>query len=214
MSGLSVLNNVGGEMKYPFRGGGLGVLTMTKQSQKNRTAIDMKHTSMTIGTIGLGRWLNRLLSVCCFIAISPMLLGQTMAMIDTLTRLRYYSFAEIMPEYQGGGIELIKDFSKRLVIPDTKTDDMIQTRINYEYIITKDGRLTGARVKGKDKKNYTDLEVAGLIALAGCQHWKPGKIDGNAVNVLCSTYFIIDHPRDRPSRARSLERRFHATDYE
>jgi len=104
---------------------------------------------------------------------------------DSLTQQNVYTFVEKMPEYKGGEVNFINDFSKYFQYDFSKNEDeVIQTRLQVQFVIDIKGHLIGARIYNKNAKEITNFEKAGLKALNLMQDWQSGKHKGKSVNVL------------------------------
>ncbi|MBL7888399.1 MAG: TonB family protein [Bacteroidia bacterium] len=86
-----------------------------------------------------------------------------------------------MPEFPGGGIEMIKFISKNFNYPKSNLEQMPSTtKIYVEFIVTKEGNIKDAKVK---KGINPELDKEALRVINFMPQWKPGKQNGKPVNV-------------------------------
>lgn len=111
--------------------------------------------------------------------------------IDEITKLSVYSYVENMPQYKGGQMDLLHDFSS-VFQHRFKKDEMIQTNTVVMFVIDTTGALVGERIYGKAPDDLTGFERDVLIAIYSLQSWTCGRINGSNVNVLMTFPIHID----------------------
>lgn len=109
---------------------------------------------------------------------------------DSLTRKHVYAFVEQMPNYKGGDFEFGNDFFK-VFHYDYREDERIQTSFLVSFVITKEGRLIGARINKEDGDN-TEVEKTVLKSVEQLQNWEAGKHNNKPVNVIKTVRLNID----------------------
>jgi hypothetical protein len=110
---------------------------------------------------------------------------------DSLTQQNVYVFVEKMPDYKGGDKAFLNDFMKNFHYSFQKNED-IQTKLRFQFVISKEGQLIGARINNKKTDELTNFEKAGLKALNLLQDWQPGEYNGKSVNVLITKTIHVD----------------------
>lgn len=110
---------------------------------------------------------------------------------DRLSNLYVLVFTDKMPRYNGGYASFISEFNKNFHYNKVNNKNL-QTKIKFQFVINKKGKLVGARIYNKGDKDLTDFEKAGLDALTKIQNWSPGKFQNKKVNVLLTLTIHID----------------------
>lgn len=77
--------------------------------------------------------------------------------------------------------DLNRAIYRALKYPASAKRDRIEGRVNVQMIIRKDGTISNAKVVGKAPNK--DLADEALRVVSSLPKWKPGKLDGNPVNV-------------------------------
>ena len=91
-----------------------------------------------------------------------------------------FQVVEEMPEFTGGMAECMKFLSKNIKYPTIAQENGVQGRVIVQFVVTKEGDITEAKVvRGVDP--YLDAEA--LRVINSMPKWKPGKQNGEAVNV-------------------------------
>lgn len=113
---------------------------------------------------------------------------------DTITRQNVYVFVEKMPYYNGGEVAFMSDFSKNFQYDFSKNEEeLIQTKLQVQFIIDTEGHLIGARIYNKKVTDeLTAFEKAGLKALNSMQNWQAGIHKNKTVNVILIRTIHID----------------------
>ncbi|WP_455536756.1 hypothetical protein [Prevotella koreensis] len=96
-----------------------------------------------------------------------------------------------MPEYNGGEVAFMKDFSKNFQYTFSENED-IKTKLQFQFVIDDKGHLIGARIYNKTMDELTTFEKSGLKALNLMQDWQAGMHNNKLVNVLITMTIHID----------------------
>ena len=92
-----------------------------------------------------------------------------------------FSFAEKMPEFDGGVTALLRYTKEHTIYPPTK-DSTVSGTVIVSFVVTKDGKAINPKVlKGIPGKIYYDTESIRLVK--GMPLWKPGTMNGRPVDV-------------------------------
>ena len=110
---------------------------------------------------------------------------------DSLTRKNVYVFVEKMPDYNGGEVAFINEFSKNFQYTFSESED-IKTRLQVQFVIDVKGHLIGARIYNKTVDELTTFEKAALKAINLMQDWQVGRHNNKLVNVLITKTIHID----------------------
>lgn len=109
-----------------------------------------------------------------------------------------YENVEIMPEYPGGMESLITFLGTNISYPDEAKEKGIEGKVFVGFIIDKEGSVR--EVKAKNKIGYgCEEEAVRVISLM--PDWKPGYLDGKAVNVSYTIpiSFALDSKKEKDS---------------
>jgi len=91
-----------------------------------------------------------------------------------------YQIVEIMPEFPGGEMALRKFIATSVKYPIEAQENGIQGKVYITFVVNKEGKVTDAKVvRGVDPS----LDKEALRVVNNLPIWKPGKQDGNKVNV-------------------------------
>lgn len=89
-----------------------------------------------------------------------------------------YNTADVMAEFPGGQVALMKWLSQNILYPETARQNDIQGRVVVKFIVEKDGSIGHATiVKSVDK----DLDSEALRVVNKMPKWQPGRNNGVAV---------------------------------
>ena len=151
----------------------------------------------TIGTICLEHLLeinkyNLLFIIMfCLFSCHSVKCQQENVQYDSLTRKNVYVFVEKMPDYNGGEVAFINEFSKNFQYTFSESED-IKTRLQVQFVIDVKGHLIGARIYNKTVDELTTFEKAALKAINLMQDWQVGRHNNKLVNVLITKTIHID----------------------
>lgn len=91
-----------------------------------------------------------------------------------------YEVVEKMPEFPGGGAELMKYLSSNIKYPVEAHKAGIQGRVVVSFVVNKDGTVKDAKiVRSVDKS----IDAEALRVISAMPKWQPGYQDGKAVSV-------------------------------
>ena len=151
----------------------------------------------TIGTIFLERLLENnkynllFIIMFCLYSCHSVKYQQENLQYDSLTQTNVYIFVEKMPNYNGGEVAFMNDFSKKLQYTFSESGE-IKTRLQVQFVIDVKGHLIGARIYNKAIDELTTFEKAVLKALNLMQDWHVGRHNNKLVNVLITKTIHID----------------------
>jgi TonB family protein len=92
-----------------------------------------------------------------------------------------FTFVEQPPSFPGGETELNKYLASNIRYPHTATEKNISGTVFVSYIVTDDGSVTDVKTVGAPKGG--GLEEEAIRVVKNMPKWKPGKQNGNQVNV-------------------------------
>ena len=104
-----------------------------------------------------------------------------------------YTNPDIMPVFYDGKIELSDYLRKNIGYPDACRDAGIQGRVIVEFVVTKEGRVSDARVV-KSAHKFLDKEA--LRVVNNMPYWRPGAYKGKRVNVQMTMPIIFRLGKD------------------
>ncbi len=108
--------------------------------------------------------------------------SQCLSELDSISGKLVYSTVDSMPEFPGGSIALVKYLMTNFDL--SRTSEEFQGSFVFEFIISKEGNLVDARVKGKSIEQFSQQEQEGLRVLGSMPKWKAGICAGKPVPVL------------------------------
>lgn len=104
-----------------------------------------------------------------------------------------YTKPEIMPVFNDGKIELSDYLRENIRYPDACRDAGIQGRVIVQFVVTKEGRVSDARVV-KSAHKFLDNEA--LRVVNNMPYWRPGAYKGKRVNVQMTMPIIFRLRKD------------------
>ena len=104
-----------------------------------------------------------------------------------------YTKPEVMPVFYDGKIELSDYLRKNIRYPDACRDTGIQGRVIVQFVVTKEGRVSDARVV-KSAHKFLDKEA--LRVVNNMPYWRPGTYKGKRVNVQMTMPIIFRLGKD------------------
>ena len=104
-----------------------------------------------------------------------------------------YTKPEIMPVFNDGKIELSDYLRKNIRYPDACRDAGIQGRVIVQFVVTKEGKVSDARVV-KSAHKFLDKEA--LRVVNNMPNWRPGAYKGKRVNVQMTMPIIFRLRKD------------------
>ena len=151
----------------------------------------------TIGKIRMERLLeinkyNLLFIIMfCLFSCHSVKCEQENVQYDSVTQKNVYIYVERMPEYNGGKVAFLNDFSKNFQYTFSENED-IKTKLQVQFVIDDKGHLIGARIYNKTMDELSNFEKSGLKALNLMQDWQAGMHNNKLVNVLITMTIHID----------------------
>ena len=97
--------------------------------------------------------------------------------IDSISKKEFYLLVDSMPEYPGGQSEMLKFFVTNFKYP-AEIDACC--KVIVEFIVDTTGQMTDLKIIRNLQKDF-DNETLRVLSLM--PKWKPGKLNGRAVNV-------------------------------
>lgn len=91
-----------------------------------------------------------------------------------------FFIVEYMPEFSGGDEALRKYIANNVNYPEVAQENGIQGKVYVTFVVTKDGSIANTKIaRGVDPA----LDKEALRVVNSLPKWKPGKQQGEAVNV-------------------------------
>ena len=111
---------------------------------------------------------------------------------DTLTGIKAYTSVKIDsdPKYKGSINGFYDELDKLLPTGNDKNSST-EGEIYVQFIITKNGRLVGPRISGKQLKELNEKEKALLDVINKMQDWEPGTYKGIPVDVFMNMPVLL-----------------------
>ena len=91
-----------------------------------------------------------------------------------------FEVAEVMPEYPGGTQALFEFISRHLQYPQKAIDSQTEGRVVLQFVVDKAGKVNNIQVK---RSIDPALDQAAIDVLRARPDWKPGRQNGQPVNV-------------------------------
>ena len=104
-----------------------------------------------------------------------------------------YTKPEIMPVFYKGRMELSDYLRENIRYPDACRDAGIQGRVIVQFVVTKEGRVSDARVV---KSAHKLLDKEALRVVNNMPYWRPGAYKGKRVNVQMTMPIIFRLRKD------------------
>lgn len=99
------------------------------------------------------------------------------------------NFAEVMPEFPGGNIALIKYLGSNVNYPIIAQENGIQGKVYIGFVVDENGNINDViLLRGVDKS----LDNEALRVVRSMPKWKPGKQGGKAVKVRFNVPILFD----------------------
>ena len=100
-----------------------------------------------------------------------------------------YVVVDKMPEFPGGEQAMFRYLSENLKYPAIAQENGIQGRVICQFVVNKDGSITGVEVVRSSGDSSIDKEAVRLIKTM--PRWNPGTQKGKAVRVKSSVPIIF-----------------------
>ena len=91
-----------------------------------------------------------------------------------------YDVVEVMPQYPGGQIAMLKYIMKNIKYPKQIMEEGIQGRVTVSFIVEKDGRVSNVRLL---RSVQPSLDKEAIRVVKSMPKWTPGKQNGKPVRV-------------------------------
>ncbi|MDE6019641.1 MAG: hypothetical protein K2H01_01410 [Ruminococcus sp.] len=88
-----------------------------------------------------------------------------------------YTVVQEPPKYKAGEFEFYVDLLERVEYIGWPMDEW-QSQVVIEFVVDINGIVKDAKIKGKNKNEYTNMEKAFVKAIEGMKGWKVGFIEG------------------------------------
>ena len=148
-----------------------------------------------IGIIGLAQRLNRVFFIVIILLISSCSSSRTTGIFkvyDQLTKKWVFVYADEPPVYNNDTNGFMKYFNEYFdACGDIEGFLSHQTRLNLQFVIDKNGQLIGARILGKEEKDWTQYDRCAINVVIKSKQWSPGKIKGRNVDVLVTCPIVF-----------------------
>jgi protein TonB len=92
------------------------------------------------------------------------------------------TFAEQMPEFEGGTEEMTRFIQKNMNYPPVARENGIEGRVVLQFVVGTDGKISQIEVVSKNKLGWGCEEEA-IRVVKSMPPWRPGKQNGKAVYV-------------------------------
>lgn len=93
---------------------------------------------------------------------------------------KVYEVADVMPEFPGGQMELLKFLARNIKYPAESVQKKEEGRVQMGFIINKDGSVSDVRVlKGVSPA----LDAEAIRVIKSMPTWTPGKVKGEIVRI-------------------------------
>ena len=111
----------------------------------------------------------------CFTALATAGAQQTEKPCD-----KVYDIVEVMPQFPGGQGELMKFLRNNVKYPAEAQKKKIEGRVIVGFVVDKKGRVVNPMV---ERSVHPLLDAEALRVIKRMPKWKPGKVNGEPVNV-------------------------------
>ena len=91
-----------------------------------------------------------------------------------------YDVVEVMPQYPGGQIAMLKYIMENIKYPKQAMKEGIQGRVTVSFIVEKDGRVSNVRLL---RSVQSALDKEAIRVVKSMPKWTPGKHNGKPVRV-------------------------------
>ncbi len=89
---------------------------------------------------------------------------------------------EQMPEFVGGEVAMMQFIKDNMKYPEAAKSNGVEGKVKVKFTVNKNGSLSDFNIISKEKLGYGCEEEA-IRLIKSMPNWKPGKQNGNAVNV-------------------------------
>ena len=95
-------------------------------------------------------------------------------------RGKVYDVVEVMPQFPGGQGELMKYLCNKVKYPAEAQKNKIEGRVIVTFVVNKKGRIIDPTV---ERSAPPLLDAEALRVIKRMPKWKPGRVNGEPVNV-------------------------------
>ena len=112
--------------------------------------------------------------------ILVLLFSFTTSTAQTKKNNMVYDVVEVMPQYPGGQIAMLKYIMENIKYPKQIMEEGIQGRVTVSFIVEKDGRVSNVRLL---RSVQPSLDKEAIRVVKSMPKWTPGKQNGKPVRV-------------------------------
>lgn len=91
-----------------------------------------------------------------------------------------YDVVEVMPQFPGGQIAMLKYIMENIKYPKQIMEEGIQGRVTVSFIVEKDGRVSNVKLL---RSVQPSLDKEAIRVVKSMPKWTPGKHNGKPVRV-------------------------------
>jgi TonB family protein len=96
------------------------------------------------------------------------------------------SFAQEMPQYPGGELQMQKDIMENAPYPEMEKENNIQGKVYVQFVVEKDGTVTNVRVQ-RGVQGGPNLSRVAENAVKKLKRFSPAKNNGRPVRIVMTT---------------------------
>jgi TonB family protein len=96
------------------------------------------------------------------------------------------SFAQEMPQYPGGELQMQKDIMANAPYPEMEKDNNIQGKVYVQFVVEKDGSVSNVRAQ-RGIQGGPNLSVVAVEAIKKLNKFTPAKQNGRPVRLVMTT---------------------------
>ncbi len=96
------------------------------------------------------------------------------------------SFAQEMPQYPGGELQMQKDLMENAPYPEMEKENNIQGKVYVQFVVEKDGAVTNVRVQ-RGVQGAPNLSRVAENAVKRLKRFSPAKHNGRPVRIVMTT---------------------------
>jgi protein TonB len=96
------------------------------------------------------------------------------------------TFAEQMPEFNGGAEALYKYLSENIQYPTQAKENAREGKVVLQFVVGKDGKIDGSSIEMVGNDPGWGFKEEAIRVVRTMPAWKPGKQNGNPVTIRCT----------------------------
>ena len=100
-----------------------------------------------------------------------------------------YDFSEVMPAFKSGSSDIEDYINSHIEYPQPALDDNKEGRVNVNFVVDENGKITNAGTAGAKLGNGLDEEAVRVVS--GMPGWTPGTVKGKPVKVRMSLPIVF-----------------------